>query len=84
MRYATERGKGAIREVCGTINYLQPWRSSLVSRGLFSMSDVAAAGLRRNDPGAHDRQVKDGYIKGVAGAPAGGHQRQHVGGRRSR
>ena len=30
------------------------------------MSDVAAAGLRRNDPAAHARQVKDGYIKGVA------------------
>ena len=26
------------------------------------MSDVAAAGLRRNDPDAHQQQVKDGYI----------------------
>jgi hypothetical protein len=60
-------GKARIREVCGTVNYLRPGRSSLVSRGLFSMTDVAAAGLRRNDPKAHDRQVEDGYIKGVAG-----------------
>ena len=30
------------------------------------MADVAAAGLRRNDPKAHERQVEDGYIKGVA------------------
>jgi hypothetical protein len=59
-------GKGRIREVCGTVNYLRPGRSSLVSRGLFTMSEVAAAGLRRNDPRAHDRQVDDGYIKGVA------------------
>ncbi|MBS0248417.1 MAG: ThiF family adenylyltransferase [Proteobacteria bacterium] len=59
--------KGQIREVCGTINYLQPGRSSLMSRGLFTVSDVAAAGLRRNDPAAHARQVKDGYIKGVQG-----------------
>jgi len=58
-------GKARIREVCGTVNYLRPGRSSLVSRGLFSMSDVAAAGLRRNDPKAHERQVEDGYIKGV-------------------
>ena len=58
-------GKARIREVCGTVNYVRPGRSSLVSRGLFSMSDVAAAGLRRNDPDAHDRQVEDGYIKGV-------------------
>jgi hypothetical protein len=60
------KGKARIREVCGTVNYLQPRRSSLVSRGLFSMSDVAAAGLRRNDPAAHDRQVEDGYIRGIA------------------
>ncbi len=59
-------GNARIREVCGTVNYLRPGRSSLVSRGLFSMSDVAAAGLRRHDPKAHDRQVEDGYIRGVA------------------
>ena len=58
--------KGRIREVCGTVNYLRPGRSSLMSRGLFTMADVAAAGLRRNDPAAHARQVEDGYIRGVA------------------
>ena len=58
--------KGRIREVCGTVNYLRPGRSSLMSRGLFTMSDVAAAGLRRNDPDAHGQQVKDGYITGAA------------------
>jgi proteasome lid subunit RPN8/RPN11 len=59
--------KGRIREVCGTINYLVPGRSSLMSRDLFSMKDVADAGLRRNDPAAFAQQVKDGYIRGVAG-----------------
>jgi hypothetical protein len=58
--------KGRIREVCGTVHYLQPGRSSLMSRGLFTMADVAAAGLRRNDPAAHAQQVNDGYIAGVA------------------
>ena len=58
-------GKGRIREVCGTVNYLRPGRSSLMSRGLFTMSDVADAGLRRNDPGAHWQQVKDGYVRGA-------------------
>lgn len=63
---ASGPGRGRIREVCGTVNYLRPGRSSLMSRGLFTMSDVAAAGLRRNDPGAHAQQVKDGYIRGAA------------------
>lgn len=58
--------KGRIREVCGTLNYLQPGRSSLMSRGSITMKDVAAAGLRRNDPTAHARQVEDGYIAGIA------------------
>ena len=63
--------KGRIREVCGTVNYLRPGKSSLISRGLFTMSEVAAAGLRRNDPVAHSQQVKDGYITGaVAQRPA--------------
>jgi hypothetical protein len=59
--------KGRIREVCGTINYLVPGRSSLMSRDLFSMKDVADTGLRRNDPKAFEQQVKDGYIRGVVG-----------------
>ncbi len=60
-------GEGRVREACGTINYLRPGRSSLMSRGLFTMKDVAAAGLHRNAPAAHAQQVRDGYI---SGAPA--------------
>jgi len=59
--------KGRIREVCGTVNYIRPGRSSLLSRGLFTMEEVAAAGLARNDPSAHARQLKDGYIRGAQG-----------------
>lgn len=59
--------KGKICEACGTVNYIQPGRSSLMSRDLFNMTDVAAAGLARRDPSAHNRQVKDGYIIGVTG-----------------
>lgn len=57
--------KGRISEVCGTVHYLRPGRSSLMSRGLFTMNEVRAAGLLRNDPDAHEQQVKDGYIKGA-------------------
>src|SRR5918994_5755816 len=57
--------KGRTREVCGSINYLQPGRSSLMSRGLFTIKEVAAAALRRHDPTAHARQVEDGYVTGV-------------------
>jgi hypothetical protein len=59
--------KGKIREVCGTVHYLLPGKSSLMTRGLFSMKQVADAGLRRTDPAAHAQQVKDGYVAGVQG-----------------
>jgi len=60
--------KGRIREVCGTVNYLQPDRSSLLTRGLFTLEEVAAAGLRRTDPKAHAQQLEDGYITGAVGS----------------
>jgi hypothetical protein len=63
----TGPNKGRIREVCGTVHYLRPGRSSLMSRDLFTMSEVAAAGLLRTDPAAHAQQIKDGYIRGIVG-----------------
>lgn len=58
-------GQRGIREICGTVNYLQPGRSSLMSRELFTIEQVAQAGLERNDPDAHMQQVADGYIAGL-------------------
>jgi hypothetical protein len=55
---------GHIKQVCGTVHYLQPGKSSLISRGLVDLKEVAEAGLRRNDPNAHAQQLKDGYISG--------------------
>lgn len=57
--------QGRIREVCGTVHYLQPGRSSLLSRGLFTMEQVAAESLQHDDPYAYEQQVEDGYIRGV-------------------
>jgi proteasome lid subunit RPN8/RPN11 len=58
--------KGRIREICGTVHYLQPGRSSLMSRGLVTMDKVREEGLQRNDPEAYRQQVEqDGYIRGV-------------------
>ena len=70
--------KGRIREVCGTINYLRPGRSSLMSRELFTMQEVAAAGLRR-ERSSRARLAGQGRLyPGRAGAPARRDQCQHV------
>ena len=59
------QGRGRIREVCGTVHYLQPGRSSLMSRGLVNMESVREEGLMRHDPVAHAQQQLDGYIHGA-------------------
>lgn len=58
-------GHGGIEQVCGTVHYLQPGRSSLLSRGVFTLEEVRAAGLKRTDPEAYKEQVKSKYIVGA-------------------
>lgn len=58
-------GRGGIEQVCGTVHYLQPGRSSLLSRHVFTMEEVRAAGLRRTDPEAYKEQLKARYIVGA-------------------
>lgn len=58
-------GRGGIDQACGSAHYLQPGGSSLHSRGVYTMEEVRAEGLRRTDPGAYQGLLKEGYVKGV-------------------
>ena len=58
-------GHGSVDQVCGTVHYLQPGGSSLLSRHVYTMDQVRAAGLYRTDPAAYRAQLDDGYIRGV-------------------
>lgn len=58
-------GAGGVNQICGAVHYLQPARSSLLSRGAYSMEDVRAEELRRTDPERYQDQLDDGYITGV-------------------
>ena len=58
-------GRGGVDQVCGTVHYLQPGGSSLLSRRVYTMDQVRAAGLYRTDPAAYRSQLNDGYIRGV-------------------
>jgi hypothetical protein len=58
-------GSGGIERIAGAIHYLQPGRSSLLSRGVYAMGRVDAEELRRIDPDLYRRQVKEGYLRGV-------------------
>lgn len=59
-------GVGGIDEICGSVNYLQPDGSSLLSRGLFSLEQVRADGARRRNPEDYENLHREGYIAGVA------------------
>ena len=59
-------GSGGVNQVCGTVHYLQPGGSSLLSRHVYTMEQVRADGLHRTDPLAYRSQLEQGYIRGVA------------------
>jgi hypothetical protein len=58
-------GQGGVTNVCGTVHYLQPGRSSLMSRGLYTLDQLQASSLKRTNPGEYASRLKDGYIAGV-------------------
>lgn len=57
--------RGRIKDILGTVNYLVPGKSSLVSRQVFTMQDVATEDLHKRDPAAAAQQIQDKYIKGL-------------------
>jgi hypothetical protein len=59
-------GAGGVDQICGSVHYPQPGRSSLMSRRLYTAEQLRAAAMRRHDPAEYARQVSKKYIKGVA------------------
>jgi hypothetical protein len=62
----TGKTKGAIKDIFGSVHYMVPGRSSLLSREVISLDRIAWEGLKESDPEAAAQQVADKYIKGVA------------------
>jgi hypothetical protein len=59
-------GKGGISGISGAVHYLQPGGSSLLSRGVYSMDQVEAEGMRRTNPAIYRQQRGEGYLRGIA------------------
>lgn len=61
----------AIADVCGRIDYVQPGRSTLQDRGVYTPESLRAEYLRRHAPQAHQQELEAGYLKGlIEEAPA--------------
>ncbi len=58
-------GNGGVDQVAASVHYLQPGGASLLSRHVFDLEQVRAAGIRRTDPGGFERLRKEGYIRGA-------------------
>lgn len=58
-------GKGGIDEASGVVHYLQPGRSSLLSRKAYTPDRVRAENLYRTNPEAYKDERERGYIEGV-------------------
>jgi hypothetical protein len=55
----------AVADVCGRIDYVQPGRSSLKDRGVYTPETLRAEYLRRNAPESHQQELDAGYIRGI-------------------
>lgn len=58
-------GRGGIDNIMGAVHYLQPGRSSLLSRGIYTMEEVQAESMHRTNPELYERLKKEGYLRGV-------------------
>ena len=64
-------GLGSVDTVCGSVHFLTPDGSSLLSRGVYTPEMLGAEALHRTDPERYAGELKEGYVRGVEfGAPA--------------
>mgnify|MGYP002784860389 CR=1 FL=1 len=58
-------GQGGINKICGTVNYIQPSKSSLITRSLYDMEDLRASSQYRKNPEEFELLRKNAYIKNI-------------------
>ena len=58
-------GRGGVETVCGSVHYLLPGGSSLLSRGVYTGEALVAESTKRTDPALYEERRKEGYLRGV-------------------
>lgn len=58
-------GNGGIDGIWGRVDYVQPGRSSLQSRGVFTAEQLYAASTKRTDPEMYEKLRKQAYIVNI-------------------
>ncbi|MCB2194424.1 MAG: ThiF family adenylyltransferase [Bacteroidetes bacterium] len=57
--------KGGISKICGTVHYIQPGKSSLLTRGVYTLDDVRSSSQYRKNPNEYFHLKKNSYIKNI-------------------
>lgn len=58
-------GAGGVATVAGAVHYIQPGRSSLLSREVYSLKQLEAEEMRRANPHLYEQQRHEGYLRGI-------------------
>jgi len=58
-------GQGGVNVACGSVHFLLPGGSSLLSRQVYTPEALRVATLRRTNPKQFESELAEGYIKGV-------------------
>lgn len=58
-------GRGGVEVVCGSVHYLLPGGSSLLSRGVYTSEALVAESTKRTAPALYEERRKEGYMRGV-------------------
>jgi hypothetical protein len=58
-------GLGGIEKICGTVHYIRPGGSSLLTRGVYTIEDLTAASLYRTNTDEYNKLAEEKYIKRV-------------------
>ena len=58
-------GLGGIKQICGSVHYIQPLKSSLLTRGVYTMEDLRASSQFRKNPEEFENLKKNDYIKNI-------------------
>ncbi|MDP3462488.1 MAG: hypothetical protein Q8S18_06845, partial [Bacteroidales bacterium] len=59
-------GKGSVEKIASSVNYLQPGKSSLLSRKSYTMKDCDSELMHINNPTLYEQHAKEGYVKNVS------------------
>ncbi|MCW3110417.1 MAG: ThiF family adenylyltransferase, partial [Segetibacter sp.] len=58
-------GTGGINKICGSVHYIQPGLSSLITRGVYTTEDLRASAQFRQNPDEYRELQKNSYIKNI-------------------